>query len=552
MPKQPKLIAFDRQAREAIAAGVRKLARAVKSTLGPSGRCAVLDRGWGEPIVTKDGAAVAEEIDLGNANENAAARLVREAAEKTSETAGDGSTTATVLAEAIFLEGLKSVVAGRSPMVLARGIRAGVETAKSQIQKMAVKIKDRDQIEAVASIAANNDETIGKTLAEAMDKVGKDGVITIEEGKGLETQVDVVEGMEFDRGFLSAHFITDPDKMVCELKDPLVLIFEEKINALPQILPVLERVLAARRSLLIIAEDVEGEILATLVVNKLKGVLKCAAVKAPAYGDRRKAMLQDIAILTGGKAIFKDLGIEPENVTLDFLGKAKKVIITSEKTTIIEGAGSPKDLKAREAEIRKELEDTTSDYDREKLQERLAKLVGGVALIKVGAATESEMKERKSRFEGALNATRAAVEEGILPGGGVALYRIAEMLKTAGAENEEEELGIECVRKALRAPIYQLSVNAGREPSDIVREIRDEKSNIGFDLIRGVTCDMLKEGIIDPAKVTRTALENAASVATLLLTADAIVTNAPKPEGGDDDDHHHHGGDEGMGMGDDF
>ncbi len=552
MPKQPKLIAFDRQARDAIAAGVRKLARAVKTTLGPSGRCAVLDRGWGEPLVTKDGAAVAEEIDLGNPNENAAARLVREAAEKTSETAGDGSTTATVLAEAIFLEGLKSVVAGRSPMLLARGIRAGVETAKSQIEKMAVKVKDRDQIEAVASVAANNDAAIGKTLAEAMDKVGKDGVITIEEGKGFETQVDVVEGMEFDRGFLSSHFVTDPDKMVCELKDPLILIFEEKVNALPQILPVLERVLAARRSLLIIAEDVEGEILATLVVNKLKGVLKCAAVKAPAYGDRRKAMLQDIAILTGGKGVFKDLGIEPENVTLDFLGKAKKVIVTSEKTTIIEGGGSSKDIKAREAEIRKELENTTSEYDREKLQERLAKLVGGVALIKVGGATESEMKERKSRFEGALNATRAAVEEGILPGGGVALYRIAESLKTTGAENEEEELGIECVRKALRAPLYQLSVNAGREPADVFREIRDEKPSIGFDMMRGVVCDMLKDGIIDPAKVTRIALENGASVAALLLTAEAIITNAPKSEGGDDDDHHHHGGDEGMGMGDDF
>jgi chaperonin GroEL len=548
MPKQPKQIAFDLETREALTEGVRKLARAVKSTLGPSGRSAVLDRGWGEPIVTKDGSSVAEEIDFQNPFQNMAARLIREAADKTADEAGDGSTTATVLAEALYLEGVKNVSAGHSPMVLTRGIRAAVGAVKKRLEKMSVKIQARDQIEAVATIAANNDRGIGKTISDAMEKVGKDGVITIEEGKGIETTVEVVEGMEFDRGFLSPHFVTDPEKMVCELKEPLILILEEKISALPKILPVLEKILAARKTLLIIAEDVEGEVLATLVVNKLKGVLQCAAVKAPAYGDRRKAMLQDIAILTGGKAIFKDLGVEPESIDLEFLGSAKRVVITSEKTTIIEGAGSTRDIKAREAEIRKELETITSDYDREKLQERLAKLVGGVAVIKVGASTESEMKERKSRFESALNATRAAVEEGILPGGGVALFRVADELKTDRSKLEEEQLGVECVRKALEAPIRQLSINAGREPAEILRGIRDAKPTMGYDLIKEQFCDMVKEGIIDPTKVTRTALENAASVATLLLTANAIVANAPKK---DEPFEHHHDDDEGEGgMGD--
>jgi chaperonin GroEL len=551
MPKQAKQIAFDREARDALTQGVRKLARAVKSTLGPSGRNALLDRGWGEPVVTKDGSTVAEEVDLKDPYENMAARLVRQAAEKTSDQAGDGSTTATVLAEAIYLAGLKAVGAGHDPMIIGRGIRRAVEEAKDRLAKMSVKVKDRDQIEAVATIAANNDKAIGKIIADAMEKVGKDGVITIEEGKGLDTSIEVVEGMEFDRGFLSPHFVTDPEKMISELKDPLILILEEKISALPKILPILERVLEQKRSLLIVAEDVEGEVLATLVVNKLKGTLKCAAVKAPAYGDRRKAMLEDIAILTGGKAIFKDLGVEPENITLDYLGTAERVSITSEKTTIVRGGGDPRRIKARAVEIRKEREKTTSDYDREKLDERLAKLVGGVAVVKVGASTESEMKERKSRFEGALNATRAAVEEGILPGGGVALLHVSEALKSSTSKLEEEELGIDCVRIALRAPIRQLSINAGREPSAVLRGLRDAKPTMGFDLVREDFCDMIKEGIIDPTKVTRTALENAASVATLLLTAEAVIANAPKKDDGGDDHHHDHD-DEGEGGFDEY
>jgi len=400
-------------------------------------------------------------------------------------------------------------------------------------------VKGQEQIESVATIASNGDRVIGKTIADAMEKVGKEGVITIEDGKGLDTTMDLVEGMEFDRGFLSPHFVTDPEKMVCELKDPLILLHEEKISALPRILPILEKVLESRRPLLIIAEDVEGEVLATLVVNKLKGILPCAAVKAPAYGDRRKAILEDIAILTGGQVIYKDLGVSPENIGEEYLGSAKRVTITSEKTTIVEGRGDGKTIKARAEEIRKEREKTTSDYDREKLDERLAKLVGGVALIKVGAATESEMKERKTRFESALNATRAALEEGILPGGGIALLRAADDLK-GGGEHEDEKVGIECVRTALRAPFRQLTENAGLEPAAILRQIRDEKSTVGFDLVREQVCDMIGSGIIDPTKVTRTALENASSVAALLLTADAMIANAPKKKevdahGGEED-----------------
>ncbi len=530
MPKQTKQIAFDAKARQSIRIGVDKLARAVKSTLGPSGRNALLDRGWGEPIVTKDGSTVAEEIDLRDPYENMAARLLRQAAEKTSDQAGDGSTTATVLAEAIFLEALKSISAGTNSMLLTRGIRSAINQAKGLLEKMSLKIKNKEQIEAVATVAANNDREIGKTIANAMEKVGKEGVITIEEGKGLDTTCEVVEGMEFDRGYLSPHFVTDPEKMVCELKDPLILILEEKISALPKILPVMEKVLEAKKALLLIAEDIEGEVLATLVVNRLKGVLKCAAVKAPAYGDRRKAMLQDIAILTGGRAIFKDLGVEPENIVLKDLGSARKVVITSEKTTIIQGAGNTRDVKARAEEIRKERENTTSDYDREKLEERLAKLVGGVAVVKVGAATESEMKEKKTRFESALSATRSAVEEGILPGGGVALLRVSEELKKEGKKETDERRGLECVRKALESPIRQLITNAGLEPAEIIREIRKGKANVGFDLIKGQVCDMVNEGIIDPAKVTRTALENAGSVAIMLVTAEALVVNAPEKE----------------------
>ena len=538
MPKQPKRIEFDMDVRNSMTAGVRKIARAVKSTLGPSGRNALLDRGWGEPHVTKDGASVAEEVDLQDPFENMAAKLIRQAAEKTSDKAGDGSTTATVLAEAIYAEGVKLISAGHSPMILSRGIRSAVEQAKERIQKVALKVKDREQIEAVATIAANSDRTIGKMIADAMEKVGKDGTITIEDSKGIDTTIDVVEGMEFDRGFLSPHFVTDPDKMVCELRDPLILIMEEKISALVKILPILERILEARRPLLIIAEDVEGEVLATLVVNKMKGVLKCAAVKAPAYGDRRKAMLQDIAILTGGKPIFKDLGVEPENITLDDLGSAKRVILLAEKTTIVEGAGNPKEIKARAAEIRKERETVTSDYDREKLDERLAKLVGGVAVIKVGAATESEMKERKGRYESALSATRSAIEEGILPGGGVALLRISQEIHADPKAMDTERLGVECVRKAMEAPLRQLAINAGKEPAEIIRELRDGKATQGYDLVKDEFCDMIKSGIIDPAKVTRIALENASSVASLLLTADAMIAKAPEKK----EPAHDHGG----------
>ena len=550
MPKNPKQIAFADEARAAMRQGVQKLSRAVKTTLGPAGRTAVVDRGWGEPLVTKDGASVAEEIDLSNPYESMSAKLVRSAADKTSDEAGDGSTTATVLAESLFLQGLKHITAGINPMILTRGLRKGVDKALEHVKELSTPVKSQDQILAVATIASNDDRVIGKTLSDAMEKVGKDGVITIEEGKGIDTTVDVVEGMEFDRGYLSPHFVTNPDKMVCELQNPLILILEEKISTLTKILPILEKVVQTKRPLLIIAEDVEGEVLATLVVNKLKGVFKCAAVKAPAYGDRRKAMLQDIAILTGGKAIFKDLGIEPENLSLSDLGSAKRVMITSETTTIIEGAGKKKEIEGREKEIRKELEHTTSEYDREKLEERLAKLVGGVAVIRVGAATESEMKEKKSRFESALSATRAAIAEGILPGGGVALFRAAQALKHLRLPVADEETGVRVVQAALEAPIHQLCVNAGIEPATVTRVLRNEKNaRMGYDLVKDEFCDMVKEGIIDATKVVRVGLENAVSVATLLLTSDTLVSNVPKKEEEEEDPHHHQ---EEGGMGEDF
>ncbi|MBI4583384.1 MAG: chaperonin GroEL [Planctomycetes bacterium] len=540
MPKQPKQIVFDLDTRQCLMEGVQKIARAVKTTLGPIGHCALIDRGWGEPLVTKDGASVAEQVELTNPYENMAARLVREAAEKTSDEAGDGSTTTAVLAESIFRSGMRQITAGVNPMVLCRGVRAASDQAVQRLTDLSVKIKDNSQLLAVATVAANNDREIGKTLTDALEKVGRDGVITIEEGKGIETTVEVVEGMEFDRGFLSPYFVTDPDKMVCELKDPYILIMEEKISTLPKILPVLERVYAQKKSLFIIAEDVEGEVLSTLVVNKLKGVLSCAAVKAPGYGDRRKALLGDLAILTGGTAIMKDLGLLPEKIRLEMLGRAKKVIITSEKTTILEGGGKEKDIEAREAEIRKELEGTTSDYDREKLQERLAKLVGGVAVIKVGAATESEMKERKGRFESALSATRAAIEEGVLPGGGVALFRVAEAMVEIKTSLEEERIGFKILRKALESPIRQLIANASLEPGDVLREIRKKKGSFGYDLVKAEYGDLLEAGILDSTKVTRIALQNAVSVATLLLTTDALVANVPKEEEEVDPHHHHH------------
>jgi len=540
MASQPKQIAFDLETRKFLAEGVRKISRAVKTTLGPSGSNAILDRGWGEPVITKDGAAVAEEIDLTNPYENMAARLIREAAEKTSDSAGDGSTTTTVLAEMIFTEGLKYVVAGFNPMIITRGIGKAAVQAFEELYKLTTAVKTNDEIVSVASIAANNDRVIGKTLASSFEKVGDDGVITIEEGKGIETEVKIVEGMDFDRGYLSPHFVTDPDKMVCELKNPYILIMEEKISTLPKILPLLEKIHTSKRSLLIIAEDVEGEVLATLVVNKMKGVVSCAAVKAPGYGDRRKAMLGDLAVLTGGTAIFKDLGITPEKIDIKMLGQAKKVVISSESTTIIEGFGKSKDLTAREAEIRRELEGTTSEYDREKLQERLAKLVGGVAVIEVGASTESEMKERKNRYESALSATRAAIEEGVIPGGGIAFYRVSKSIKDIKSKLEEENIGVDILRLALEAPFRQMASNADVEPAEIIRDIIKKKSTVGYDLIKQEVCDMVEVGIIDAAKVARIALENAISVATLLLTAEALVANLPKEEDEDDDHHHHH------------
>jgi chaperonin GroEL len=543
MPKNPKQIAFDDEARAAAWRGVSKLARAVKSTLGPAGRNAVIDRGWGEPVVTRDGATVADEVDLTDPYENMAARLVRQAAQKTAKEAGDGSTTATVLAESLFRLGLRQVAGGQSPMILARGIRVAVEHALASLTKLSTPVRTNEQVRAVATVAANHDQEIGKTLADALADVGKDGVVAIEESKGRETTIRKVEGMEFDRGFLSPHFVTNPDKMVCELKDPYILIMEEKISSLQKILPLLELVLRERKPLFIIAEDVEGEPLATLVVNTLKGVLKCAAVKAPAYGDRRKAMLQDLAILTGGTAIMKDLGLEPDDVELSHLGRAKKIEITSERTMIVGGAGEKKAIEARANEIRRELETVESDYDREKLQERLAKLVGGVAVIDVGAATESDMKERKARFESALNATRAAQDEGLLPGGGIALFRASLDLASLELESSEEQVGVDIVRKALESPIRQLCINSGVEPASVLRTIRKErKSTIGYDFLRDEFVDMIQGGVIDATKVVRSALQNAASVATLLLTSDTLVAALPKKD--DDEDHHHHHHDE--------
>ncbi|MBN1442351.1 MAG: chaperonin GroEL [Planctomycetes bacterium] len=539
MPRNAKQIAFDQEARAATQRGVVKLAQAVKTTLGPAGRSAVIDRGWGEPLVSKDGAKVADEIDLSDPYENMAARLLREAAKKTAKEAGDGSTTATVLAERLYTEGLRHVAAGTSPMLLVRGMRAAVERAGEKIKKGATPVKTGEQIRSVATVAANHDQAIGKTIASAIEKVGENGVITFEDGKGIESTVKVVEGMEFDRGYLSPYFVTDPENMVCELSNPYILVMEEKVSTLQKLLPVLEKVVPTRKPLLIIAEDVEGEVLATLVVNTMKGVLRCAAVKAPAYGDRRKAMLRDIAILTGATAIFKDIGIETENVRLEHLGRARKVKITSEDTTIVGGAGSKEAVEARADEIRKELETVTSDYDREKLEERLAKLVGGVAVIEVGAATESEMKERKSRFESAYSATKAALEEGIVAGGGVALMRAGMDLDGLKLSDPEEQAGVLVVRKALEAPIRQLCVNAGVDPASVTRTVRKERNqNVGYDLLRDEFVDMVKEGVADAAKVVRTALQNACSVATLLLTTDTLVSKMPEKEEDEDDNHH--------------
>lgn len=536
-----KQIVFDQEARDAMRRGIAKLARAVKVTLGPKGRNVILQKSFGSPTVTKDGVTVAKEIELEDKYENMGARMVREVASKTSDVAGDGTTTATVLAEAIFNEGLRAVVSGVNPMLMKRGMEKAVDDVVEKLKKMSIPVKSKKDMEAVASVASNNDSEIGRIIAEAMDRVGKDGVITVEEGKALETSHDFVEGMQFDRGYLSPYFVTDPQKMECELEDPYILIYEKKISNNKDLVPVLERVLNSGKPILIIAEEVEGEALATLVINKLRGTFKCAAVKAPGYGDRRKAMLEDIAVLTGGRAIFEDLGIQLENVQLKDLGRAKKVKIDKDNTTVIEGAGKRQDIQGRVQLIQKELEKSTSDYDKEKLSERIAKLSGGVAKILVGAATESEMKERKARVEDAMHATRAANQEGILPGGGVALLRASEGLKPKGLSHDEE-IGFNIVVRACKAPIGQISENAGVDGAIVTSKVLDSDSqNYGYDARLDRYCDMVKEGIIDPTKVVRSALQNASSVATLLLTSDALVAEIPKdekkaPAGGGDED----------------
>ncbi|MDD4268993.1 MAG: chaperonin GroEL [Pirellulaceae bacterium] len=524
-----KMIAFDQEARDALRRGVSKLSQAVRVTLGPRGRNVILQKSFGSPTVTKDGVTVAKEIDLEDVYENMGARMVREVASKTSDVAGDGTTTATIMAEAIFNEGLRAVVAGVNPVHLKRGVDRAVADIIANLRKMSITIKTKEEMAQVGSIAANNDREIGDLLAEAMEKVGKDGVITVDEGKSLTTEVEWVEGMQFDRGYLSPYFVTDAQAMECVLEDAYVLIHEKKISSVKDLVPVLEAVVNAGKPLLIVAEDIDGEALATLVINKLRGSLKVAAVKAPGYGDRRKAMLEDIGILTGGSVLFESLGTKLENVTLADLGRAKKIVIDKDNTTIIEGAGKSAEIKGRIDQLRREIEKVKSDYDREKLEERLAKLAGGVAKVNVGAATESEMKERKARVEDALHATRAAVEEGILPGGGVALLRACAALKPEGLV-QDELVGYKIVVRACRAPLTQIAANAGQDGGVICEKVAEMKNGMGYNAATGEFEDLVKAGVIDPTKVTRTALENAASVATLLLTSDALVAEKPKEE----------------------
>jgi chaperonin GroEL len=537
-----KMIAFDQEARDALRRGVSKLSQAVKVTLGPRGRNVILQKSFGSPTVTKDGVTVAKEIDLEEVYENMGARMVREVASKTSDVAGDGTTTATILAEAIFNEGLRAVVAGVNPIQLKQGIERAVDDIVEKLKNMSISVKNKkEEIAQVGAVAANNDQEIGKLLADAMEKVGKDGVITVDEGKSLATEVEWVEGMQFDRGYLSPYFVTDPQKMECVLEDAYVLIHEKKLSNVKEMVPLLEKVVNSGKPLLLIAEDVDGEALATLVINRLRGTLKICAVKAPGYGDRRKAMLEDVAILTGGTAIFESLGRKLENLTLADLGRAKKVVIDKDNTTLIEGAGKSAEIKGRIDQLRREIENTKSDYDREKLEERLAKLAGGVAKINVGAATESEMKERKARVEDALHATRAAVEEGILPGGGVALLRAAAAVKPDGL-SQDEEVGYKIVLRACRSPLTQIADNAGQDGGIVCEKVSEMKGPNGYN---AATCqyeDLVKSGIIDPTKVARCALQNAASVAILMLTSDALVADKPKkekspamPPGGDED-----------------
>ena len=537
-----KMIAFDQEAREAIRRGVSKLAKAVKVTLGPKGRNVILQKSFGSPTVTKDGVTVAKEVDLEDAYENMGARMVREVASKTSDVAGDGTTTATVLAEAIFNEGLRAVVSGVNPVQMKQGIETAVADVTEKLQKMSIKIKSKEEMASVGAIAANNDPEIGSILADAMEKVGKDGVITVDEGKSLATETEWVEGMQFDRGYLSPYFVTDPTTMECVLEDAYVLVFEKKITNVKEMVPLLEAIVQQGKPLLIVAEDVEGEALATLVINRLRGTFNLAAVKAPGYGDRRKAMLEDIAILTGGQAVFESLGVQLESMPLSDLGRAKKVIVDKDNTTIIQGAGKTADIKARIDQIRREIENSTSDYDSEKLEERLAKLSGGVAKVNVGAATESEMKEKKARVEDALHATRAAVEEGILPGGGVAVLRASVDVKPSEELSDDELVGYNIVKRACRSPLVWIAKNAGQDGGIVCEKISESKGNVGYNALTNTYEDLVKAGVIDPTKVARTALANAASVATLLLTSDALIAEKPKDDGGGKG----HGGDYDM------
>jgi chaperonin GroEL len=507
--------------------GVEKLAKAVKVTLGPKGRNVVLDKKWGAPTITKDGVTVAKEIELDDRFENMGAQMVREVASKTSDVAGDGTTTATVLAESIYREGLRNVTAGANPMGLKRGVEKAVDVVIEELKKLSKPVKDKKEISQVGTIAANGDHVVGDLIAEAMEKVGKDGVITVEEAKAIETSLEVVEGMQFDRGYLSPYFVTNPEKMETVLEEPYILIHEKKISVLRELLPLLEKIAQTGKPLLIIAEDIEGEALATLVVNKLRGTLRVAAVKAPGYGDRRKAMLEDLAILTAGKMLSEDLGIKLENITMEDLGRAKRVVIDKDNTTIVEGAGGSQDIEGRVKQIRTQIEETTSDYDREKLQERLAKLVGGVAVIKVGAATETEMKEKKARVEDALNATRAAVEEGVIPGGGVGLVRCIAAVAGVTLEGDEA-IGATIVRRALEEPIRQLAYNAGVEGSIVVQRVKEGSGSFGYNVATDTYEDLMAAGVVDPTKVTRSALQNAASIAALMLTTEALITELPE------------------------
>jgi chaperonin GroEL len=525
-----KEIKFDQDARQKMLSGVDQLANAVRVTLGPKGRNVVIEKSFGSPTVTKDGVTVAKEIELEDKFENMGAQMVKEVASKTSDVAGDGTTTATVLAQSIFREGSKLVVAGMNPMELKRGIDLAVARIVEELSNQSKPTRDASEIAQVGTISANNDETIGAILSEAMSKVGKEGVITVEEAKSMDTVLDVVEGMQFDRGYLSPYFVTDPEQMKATLEEPLILLHEKKISSMKDLLPLLEQVARQGKPLVIVAEDIEGEALATLVVNKIRGTLSVAAVKAPGFGDRRKAMLQDMAILSGGQVIAEELGLKLENVTLKDLGKAKKVVIDKDNTTIIDGAGKKSDIEGRCSEIRNQIEDTTSDYDREKLQERLAKLVGGVAVVKVGAATETEMKEKKARVEDALHATRAAVEEGIVPGGGVALLRCQRVLENLG-ENDEQRAGVNIIRRAVEEPLRRIAENAGIDGSIVVDKVKNSKGALGFNARTEVYEDLLKAGVIDPTKVVRTAIQNAASVASLLLTTEAMVAEKPEEKG---------------------